>query len=58
MCVGVSGSSESNLRFFKVWKAGRGGILATKPRKYAAAQYTMLKGKLRKLLLIKSIPGC
>ena len=30
----------------------------TKPRKYAAAQYTMLRGKLRKLLLIESVPGC
>ena len=30
----------------------------TKPRKHAAAQYTMLKAKLRKLLLKKSVPGC
>ena len=26
--MGVSGSSEGNLRFFKAWKAGRGGRLA------------------------------
>ena len=59
--MGVSGSSEGDLRFFKAWKEGRGGTLAAYNKVknvYAAAQYTMLKAKPRKLLLIKSVQGC
>ena len=43
------------------FKAGRGGrmVAYNKAKKvYAAAQCTMLTVKLRKLLLIKSVPGC
>ena len=58
--MGVSGSSGGDLRFFKQGRQVEGvdGQRTTKPIKYAAAQYTMLRAKLRKLLLIKSVPEC
>ena len=37
---------------------GAGVQHKTKPRKHAATQYTVVKAKLRRLLLIKSVPGC
>ena len=33
------------------------GKHTTKPRKHAAAQNTMLRAKVRKLVQIKSVPG-
>ena len=42
VCVCVSGSSEGNLRFFKAWKAGKGGRLAAynKAKGNVAMQYS------------------
>ena len=42
VCVCVSGSSEGNLRFFKAWKAGKGGRLAAynKAKENVAMQYS------------------
>ena len=58
MCVGVSGSSEGNLRFFKAWKTGRGGRLTAynKAKKVCSCTIHHAKREAEKVALDKIRP--